>query len=66
MIWKFEFSAYFYALKNRLMNQPPPFTFGIASCVNPAQTGWIHATAAWVKSGDKADFHAMVVIWGVA
>lgn len=48
------------------MSQTPPPTFGITSCVNLAQTGWIHATEAWVKSGDKADFHAMGTIWGVA
>jgi hypothetical protein len=48
------------------MNQSPALTFWVTGCVNPAQIGWIHATAAWVKSGDKADFHAMVVIWGVA
>jgi hypothetical protein len=66
MIWKIEFSAYFYALKNRLMNQPPPFTFGITSCVNPTSLGWIHATAVWLKSIDKADFHAMGAMEGVA
>ncbi|MEN9386897.1 MAG: hypothetical protein RLZZ185_1638 [Bacteroidota bacterium] len=48
------------------MSQTPPLTFGITSCVNPAQTGWIHATAAWVKSSYKADFHAIVAIRGVA
>jgi hypothetical protein len=62
MIWNFEFSTYFYALKNSLMNQMPPVTFLPTSCVNPAQISWIHATDVLLRSSDKADFHAIAAI----
>jgi hypothetical protein len=62
MIWKFEFSTYFYALKNCLMNQMPTFTFLSTSCVNPTQIGWMYAIGGLLENGDKADFHAIAAI----
>lgn len=66
MIGRFEFLTYFYALKNCLMNQMLPLTFLATICVNPAQTGWIHASCVFLRSTDKADFHAMEAMEGVA
>jgi hypothetical protein len=49
-----------------LMNPPPTMIFQVHLLRQSNQVGWIHATSVRRLGGDKAGFHAIASIGGVA